>query len=67
MKHTLLLLVYAITSCASTTTVSTNVLPDGTTVTTTITAKSSDPAAVQAAVQTAAILVPLVEDFSKKR
>ena len=61
------ILVVTITSCATTTTVNTSVLPDGTKVTTTVTARSSDPAAVQAAVQTAAILVPLVEDFAKKQ
>ena len=70
MKHrTLALAILAATlsSCSTTTTVNTSVLPDGTKVTTTVTAKSSDPAAIQAAVQTASILVPLVEDFAKKQ
>ncbi len=51
----------ALGSCA--TTVTTNTLPDGTKVT--VTAKSADPLAIKAAMDAAAIIVPVVESLSK--
>ena len=61
----ILLAVCALPACRTTVTDTTSILPDGTRVTTQVTAKSSDPAAIAAAEQAAAIVVPLVEALAK--
>ena len=53
----------ALPSC--TTTVTTNTLPDGTKVT--VTAKSSDPVAIKAALDAATLIVPVVEQLATKQ
>lgn len=62
----ILLAIGLLQACSTTVTDTTNTLPDGTKVTTTVTAKSSDPAAIAAAEQAAATLVPLIETLAKK-
>ena len=53
----------ALSSCS--TTVTTNVLPDGTKVT--ITAKSADPVAIKAALDAAQIITPVVDKLIVKQ
>lgn len=58
-----LLLSLFLSACTVTTT--TNTLPDGTKVT--VTAKSSDPVAIQAALEAAALIAPVVERLAAKQ
>ena len=51
--------ILALALCACTTTTTTSLLPDGTRVV--IVARSSDPVAVQAALDAAEIIIPVVE------
>ena len=60
----LLLAVCLLPSCTTTVTDTTNVLPDGTKVTTRVTARSSDPVAVAAAEQAASLIIPLVAEVA---
>lgn len=65
MKKTLALLTIAslaLVSCV--TTVTTNTLPDGTTVT--VTSKTSDPVAIANAVNAAKAIAPVIQDLMKK-
>lgn len=58
MKTTLAALL-ALALCSCTTTTTTSILPDGTRVV--IVARSSDPVAIQAALDAAEIIIPVVE------
>lgn len=58
----LLFLIACLTGCS--TVVTTNTLPDGTKVT--VTAKSADPVAIRAALDAAAMIVPVVEALAEK-
>jgi hypothetical protein len=58
MKTLALLAVALLASCA--TVVTTNTLPDGTTVT--VTSKSADPVAIKAALDMANLIAPIVAD-----
>lgn len=67
MKKTLLLIgtlfIATITSCS--TTVTTTTMPNGNVVT--VTAKSSDPAAIAAALETAKLIAPIVQTSIDKQ
>jgi len=63
MKTLLLLTIATLTSCTTTTTQT--VMPNGSTVT--ITAKSADPVAIAAAIETAKILEPAILEATKKQ
>lgn len=56
-------LTLALASCATTVTQST--LPDGTVVT--VTAKSADPVAVKAATDAAVLLMPVIDNLTRKQ
>jgi hypothetical protein len=62
---TIALAIIAAGLCSCATTVTTNTLPDGTTVT--VTAKSADPVAIKAALDAAAIIVPVVQELAKSQ
>lgn len=59
----LVLLALILSGCA--TTVTTNTLPDGTKVS--VTAKSSDPVAIKAAMDAAILLLPIIESIATKQ
>jgi len=63
MKTILAIIACALCACA--TTVTTSVLPDGTKVT--VTAKSADPVAIKAALDSAAIIVAVVDNLAAKQ
>ena len=65
MKIKLIALLAVLALCACTTTTTTNVLPDGTKVV--IVARSSDPVAIKAALDAAAIITPVVERLAAKQ
>ena len=67
LAATAAVLMGALPSCSTTVTNTTQTLPDGTKVTTAVTAKSSDAAAVTAAETTAVALLPIVDDYIKSR
>ena len=64
MKLTLISIL-SVALCACTVTTTTNTLPDGTKVV--IVAKSSDPVAINAALNAAIVLAPVIERLTEKQ